>query len=79
MHTPCGTQSGSGSMNADKSQHSKPAKQLLGASVQPWTWQECVWNESQNVASVPAQSSGVVQGLPSPTGGLWQIPAALHA
>jgi hypothetical protein len=36
-------------------------------------------NESQNVASVPAQSSGVSQAMPSPTGGRWHTPSALQA
>jgi hypothetical protein len=52
---------------------------LFGATVQLSTWQAMVTTMSQNAASFPAQSSGVVQGVSSPVGGRWQTDASVHA
>jgi hypothetical protein len=79
MQAPCGTQMGSGIPNEDRSQQSLPVKQSFGLSEQPCTRQVCETNVSQYVASVPAQSSGVVQALPKPLGGRSQMALLLQA
>jgi hypothetical protein len=63
---------GSGTPNCERSQHSVPSKQSFGSMVQPCTMQLWVMKESQNVASPSAQSAGVLQALPAPTGGRLQ-------
>jgi hypothetical protein len=60
-------------------QHSVPAKQSSGLKLHPSTKHPMVTKVSQKVASVPAQSSGVEQDLPKPTGARWQIESALQA
>jgi hypothetical protein len=65
-------QIGIGTPKAVRSQQSHPSKQLSGLTVQPSTRQECDWNVSQYVASVPAQSALEVQLMLRPLGGRLQ-------